>query len=187
MKLSKEVKIKLLENFYGLDHIFFGKPVKKVEVCCPVLVTEYLSVKGALLSTLIEIYRLIEYSPKEMKQKITTKQLVGKSSKVAEWCKSAAKNLMSKKRMRKYVKEQVIKEIESDPRKKKDIVKITEVKIKEKALSLAVDNMLIARTLVESKQLQKLNDWKGRILEDAYKILRDNLVECVISITENGE
>lgn len=187
MKLTKEAKIKLLENFYGLDHIFFGKPIKKVEVCCPVLVTEYLSVKGALLSTLIEIYRLVEYSPKEMKQKVNTEQLIKKSSKIAEWCKSTAKSLISRKRMRNHIKEQVIKEIENDPSKKKDIEKITEARIKEKALSLAVDNMLIARTLVESKQFKKLNKWKGRVLEDAYKILRDNLVECVISITENGE
>ena len=64
MKLKKESKIRVLENFYSLDYVLFGKPVSKVDTCCPVFVEEYLSVKGALLSTVVEMYNLINYSPK---------------------------------------------------------------------------------------------------------------------------
>lgn len=187
MKLNKEAKIKLLENFYGLDFVFFGKPVKKVEVCCPVLVTEYFAVKGALLSTLIEMYRLVDYTPKEIAQKVTTKKLIESGSKVASWCREKAGELMMKKVFKKHIKEQVSKIIEKDPSKKKDIEKITTEKIQEKAFSISIDNLLIARMLAESKHFAKLNDWKGRILEDAYKILRDNLIECVMSMNEDAE
>ena len=48
--LSKESKIKILENFYGLDYVFFGKPVKEIQTCCAALVEDYVSVKGALMS-----------------------------------------------------------------------------------------------------------------------------------------
>jgi len=185
MKLSKSAKIKLLENFYGLDYVLFEKPVKEVEVCCPVLVTEYLAVKGALLSTLIEMYRLVEYTPKEILEKVDTKELMESSSKVAEWAREKAKGLLLKKRSRNYVKEQITKVLESDPSQKKDIEKVTEAKIKEQAYSFAIDTMLIARMLAESKSYTKMNDWKGKILEDAYKILRDNLIECAITMMED--
>ena len=186
MKLTKAAKIKLLENFYGLDYILFEKPVKEVEVCCPVLVTEYLSVKGALLSTLIEIYRLVEYSPKEISEKVDTKKLMESSFKVAEWARKKAKDLLMGKRGRNYVKEQITKALESDPSKKKDIELVTEEKIKEQAYSFAIDTMLVARMLAESKGYSKMNDWKGKILEDAYKILRDNLIECAISMMNDN-
>jgi len=29
MKLSKESKIRVLEDFYAIDYVFFGKPAKK--------------------------------------------------------------------------------------------------------------------------------------------------------------
>jgi len=45
--LSTESKIRVLENFYALDYVFFGKPVQEVEFCCPLVKEEYLSVKGA--------------------------------------------------------------------------------------------------------------------------------------------
>lgn len=186
MKLSKAAKIKLLENFYGLDYVFFGKPVKEVEVCCPVLVTEYLSVKGALLSTLIEMYRLVEYNPKELSEKMNVKKLMEASSKVAEWARQKAKDIMLKKRGRSYVKEQITKVLQSDPSKKQDIESITEEKIREHAYSLAIDTLLVARMLAESKSYIKLNEWKGKILEDAYKILRDNLIECAISMMDDN-
>jgi len=182
MKLSKAAKIKLLENFYGLDYVLFEKPVKEVEICCPVLVTEYLAVKGALLSTLIEMYRLVRYTPKEISTKVDTKKLMESSSKVAEWAREKAKHLLMADRGRNYVKEQITKALQSGPSKKKDIEVVTEEKIREQAYSIAIDTMLIGRMLAESKSYSKMNDWKGRILEDAYKILRDNLIECAISM-----
>jgi len=185
MELNKSAKIKLLENFYGLDFVLFGKPVKEVEVCCPVLVTEYLTVKGALLSTLIEMYQLIEYTPKEISEKVDTEKLMIGSSRVAEWARSQAKSLLTMKRGKNYIKEQVSKAVQENPKEKKDIEKITEAKIREQAYSLAIDTLLIARTIVESKKYSKLNEWKGKILEDAYRILRDNLIECAISMMDN--
>ena len=35
--LLKESKIRVLENFYALDYVFFGKSVNKVDTCCPLV------------------------------------------------------------------------------------------------------------------------------------------------------
>jgi hypothetical protein len=185
MKLTKAAKIKLLENFYGLDYVFFERSVKEVEVCCPVLVTEYLAVKGALLSTLIEMYRLVKYTPKELTEKVDVKRLKKNSSRVAEWAREKAKGLLLNKRGRDYVKEQITKVLESDPSKKQSIDEVAERKIKEQAYSLAIDTMLIGRMIAEAKSYSKMNDWKGKILEESYKILRDNLIECAISMMDD--
>ena len=53
--LSKESKIRVLENFYGVDYVFFGKPVGKIDSCCPIIKEEYVSIKGALLSVFVEL------------------------------------------------------------------------------------------------------------------------------------
>ena len=40
MALPKESKIRLLENFYATDYVFFGKRITEMSTCCPVLVED---------------------------------------------------------------------------------------------------------------------------------------------------
>ncbi len=53
--LQKESKIRVLENFYGLDYVFFGKPVQKMQGCCEALAEDYMTIKGAFMSLMIEM------------------------------------------------------------------------------------------------------------------------------------
>ena len=48
MKMTKENKIRVLENFQTIDRLLFGKPASKLIGCCPALLTEYVSTKGAI-------------------------------------------------------------------------------------------------------------------------------------------
>jgi len=73
----------------------------------------------------------------------------------------------------------------SKSKKNVDIDKLVQEKIRYKSYSLAVDNLLIGRIVNESKKFSKLNTWDGQIIEDAYKVLRDNLVEAAMNIVEN--
>jgi hypothetical protein len=187
--LVKESKIRILENFYGLDYVFFGKPIKQVPVCCPAFVAEYVSIKGALLSTLVEMYKLIGHKPAAISsQKVTKKMLQEFSKKSAISARENSKKLIKSKKGLRDVRVAVQEVITKNKNKKKrlNIDKLTESKIKEKAFSLAVDNLLVARALRESKNVSKLNEWDGKIIEDAYKVLRESLVECAIDILENG-
>ena len=61
---------------------------------------------------------------------------------------------------------------------------LVQEKIREKTFALALDNLLVARTVNESATFDKLNEVEGVILEDAYKVLRDSLVELAIFIDE---
>lgn len=184
MKLSKESKIRILENFYALDYVFFGKPVLESTVCCPFFIQEYLSVKGAILSIIIEMFKLADHTPPVINEKVNSKRLQKMAVESAKKSRENSKKLVVTEKGKEDVKNMVKEALnESDSNvKMEDVV---QKKIREKAYSLAVDNLLIARTLAESENYSKMNTWEGKILEDAYKILRDQLVECALNIAEN--
>ncbi len=185
MKLKKESKIRILENFYSLDYTLFGKPATEVNVCCPAFLEEYLSVKGALMSLVVEMYKLIKHSPAVVSEKVDQKQLLKNARQSAIIARENCEKLVTSKKGRIDVKESLRESISKTKRSDVDIEKLVHEKIRSKAFSLAVDNLLIGRAITESKKFDKLNTWNGRILEDAYKILRDNLVECALNILEN--
>ena len=183
MKLKKESKIRILENFYSLDYTLFGKPVTKMDLCCPSFIEEYMSVKGALMSLVIEMYQLMKHSPRVINEKVDTSALLKNAKKSAVVARENCQKLVTSSKGRKEVKEN-LRESLSKSGKNVDIEQLVHEKIRSKSFSLAVDNLLIGRAITESKKFDKLNTWNGRILEDAYKILRDNLVECAMTIIE---
>ena len=186
MKLKKESKVRILENFYSLDYVLFGKPVSEVDTCCPIFKEEYITIKASLLSLMIEMYKLVKHSPKPLTEKVENKDLVKMAKKSAIIARENCKKLVTSAKGREDVKN-TLRESLSKTKKKIDVEKLVQEKIKQKAYSLAVDNILIGRTISESKKYDKLDTWEGRILEDAYKILRDNLVESAITILDNAE
>jgi len=187
MKLKKESKIRVMENFYSLDYVFFGKPVSKVKTCCPVFIEEYLSLKGALMSLMIEIYQLVRHSPPVISENINTHDLFEMSKSSARIARDNSKKLVISAKGREEVKTDLNESLSKIKSKKVNIEKLVQDKIRSKSFSLAVDNLLIGRTLQESKKYEKLNTWNGRIIEDAYKILRDNLVESAIGLLESTQ
>ena len=69
--------------------------------------------------------------------------------------------------------------------KKVNIEKAVQEHIRRKAYSLAVDHLLLGRTINETKNFEVLDTWKGKVIGEAYKTLRDNLVEHAMTILEN--
>jgi hypothetical protein len=188
MKLSKESKVRVLETFYALDHLFFGKPVSEIGTCCPAFQEEYQTVKGALLSVVIEMLRMMKHSPKPLTEAVNSKslqQMAVKSAKIArENCKRLVATEKGKEEVKAMIHETLSKAKKSD---KVNMEGLVQAKIREKSFALGVDNLVIARNLLEARDVKALNSWKGKISEDAYKTLRDGLVECAISILENAD
>jgi len=178
--LSKESKIRVLENFYALDYVFFGKQVNKVDMCCPLVKEEYLSVKGALMSVYVEMLKLVNYAPAAIEERVDSKALMDLARKSAKIARENSQKIVSSQKARENIKEALKTELKSNPKAK--VSEIVEKSIRSKAFSLAVDNLLIARSLKEAKNFKKLDEWEGRIIEDSYKILRDNLVEAAYMI-----
>ena len=105
MKLKKESKIRILENFYSLDYTLFGKPVTEMELCCPFFIEEYMSVKGALMSLVIEMYQLMKHSPSVINEKVDTKTLMKNARKSAVVARENCQKLVTSQKGRKEVKE----------------------------------------------------------------------------------
>lgn len=185
--LSKESKLRILENFQAIDYAIFGKPVGKTNTCCPFFVEEYVSAKGALLSVMIEMYKLIDHKPKVLKEAVSSDKLRKMAKKSASIARENCKTLVSSENGRKDVKKSLRESLSKVKTKKINIDEMVQNEIKRKAYGLAIDNLLIGRAVTESKSYKKMNTWNGRILEDAYKVLRDNLVESAMAILDNVE
>jgi len=183
--LSKESKIRVLENFYGVDYIFFGKPVTKVKNCCPVVKEEYVSIKGALLSVYVEMLKLMGHTPPVLKEKVGSKRLLVLAKEAAKNARHASQKIVTMEQARKDIKQEL--KVALKENSKIDVAKLVESKIREKAFRLAVDNMLVAKALQEAKNLKAMNEWTGKIVEDSYKILRDNLCEIAMMLLDNDE
>lgn len=181
--LSKESKINVLENFYSLDYIFFGKRLPKVENCCPLIKEEYLAIKGALMSVHVEMLKHMKHSPKPLSERMSMKNLGKVAVENAKGARFAAQKVVTTEQARKDIKSDLQYALKEN--KNLDVSALVEAKIREKAFKLAVDNLLVARPLAEAKSVKSLNDWTGRILEDSYKILRDNLCEAAMMILDN--
>jgi len=179
--LSKEAKIRILESFYALDEVFFGKNVKELDICCPFFVENYLQIKGAFLSIVSEMYDKLKVTPPVITEMVTTEKIVKRASKVADIVRESAARILKTKRGRNEVKQEVLELLKEDS--DVNTSKLIENKIKEKSFTLAVDNLILARALVEAKEFDFLeNTYEGKILENSYKVLRDSLVESALDV-----
>jgi len=183
--LSKESKIRVLETFYGIDYVLFGKPLKKVSNCCPVVKEEFISIKGALVSVFIEMLKLMEHTPKLLEEKVKAKDLKKMAIENAKAARYAAQKVVTTEQAKRDIKNELKNILKEN--KQVDVSKIVENKIREKAFRLAIDNLMVARALTEAKKLEEMNGWAGRIIEDSYKILRDNLCETAILILDDDQ
>ncbi|MHA1815361.1 MAG: hypothetical protein ACTSX1_05095 [Candidatus Heimdallarchaeaceae archaeon] len=178
--LLKESKIRVLENFYALDYVFFGKPISEIETCCPLVKEEYLSIKGALMSVYLEMLKLVEHEPGQSEEKVTSKELMVDAKYAATVARNEAEELVTTDKSRDNIKTSIREALNGDD--EVDVTALVEQKIREKAFALAIDNLLVGRAVSEALNLETLDSWEGEIIEDSYKILRDNLVEAAHQI-----
>jgi len=179
--LKKESKIRILENFISLDYLLLGKTIHEMNVPLE-LAQQYIELKGALSSAMIEMYELIEHSPKEITDIITESDIRQNAMKNAIQARKNVKHLLTSDDGKANIISTVFEAVKlSENEQVDEIVNFT---IQEKALQLGIDNMLIARSIQESKCIEKLNDFDGRLLEDTYKALRNSLIETALEILE---
>lgn len=188
-KLSKESKIQVLENFYGLDYIFFNKPLKELDYCCPALAEEYVNLKGALMSIFIEMLKVMEHQPDPIDEKLSVATIRENAAASADKSKFAASKLMQTEAARTSIKDSLIESLatETDPSDEINPQEFVEFQIKTKSYSLAVDNLMLAKPLSEAQDVKAMLGFEGKLLEDSYKILRDGLCECALIIIDEDE
>lgn len=180
--LSKESKIRTLENFHAIDYVFFGKPITEIEACCPLIKEEYMAIKGALLSVYIEMLKLVDHKPDVIEEKVTSSILIDAAKSSALTARENSEIIVTGSKSRENIKESLKQKVAAD--KDLNMSEALKEEIRQKAFSLAVDNLLISRIIDESSSIEKLNEWEGSIIEDSYKILRTNLVESAYDVLE---
>jgi len=181
--LNKNSKIRVLEFYNTIDKIFFGKNITKVKSCCPLIKEDYLNLKGALLSIAIEMMKLVDYNPKIKKIPVTESDIEKSSMELA---KITRKNTL--KIMREgipYLKERAKKLIyENKKIGLNDAVKrVTETSMYQ----IALDNLIIENIIKDGKKYRKINTVDGKIIEGAYKIVRNEIVERIKDIMDSIE
>lgn len=185
MKLSKESKLRVLENFYAIDYIFFGKQLKESGTCCPAIAEEYLTTKGALMSVFAEMLKTVDHAPKPISEgtKYDSKKLLAISKKAARHARENAEKILNSDKGRKFIKESLKEDLKE--KEDVDVKKEAKKKIQESAYKVSIDNLLVARTLQESNDCSKLDEAEGQLIEDSYKILRDGLIESAMLLLDN--
>lgn len=152
---------------------------------CPFFTEEYIAAKGALLSAIIEIYKLTKHAPKVVNEQTTSALLIKKAVASAKVARENAEKLVRTKAGKGDIKRALNESITSSTDKKMDIEKAVLEQVKRKAYALAVDSMLLGRAINESKDFAAMSSFEGEVLEEAYKNLRNNLVESAMVVLEN--
>lgn len=170
--INKSRQAAVIEHWFGIDKLLFGKNAKNV------LKGEdydnYLSSKGALLSNLYEIYMKLGYeSPHRFRNQ---KELFLESVSLANKASKKAKKILMQEGVSKLLR----KEIESIGRKEGlTEQQVAKYIVTKRRHAVALDEMLLGRPLKEG-DTSNLKDWKGKVLIDAHKVLRDSLIEIAL-------
>lgn len=182
-KLVSGAKLMILENFYALDYLFFGKPISEVKICCNLIKEDYITKKNAILSLIVEMTKHTKASP-NLKTFITEEDLHNKAITSAKIARESTNAVIKSNKFREQMKDIIFESVVSD-KKIKNLNRKVQSTLESKILSIGVDNLLIARLLTETKNIHKFNDWHGRVIEDAYHILKEDLIDVAYVINHH--
>jgi len=167
--MSKSMKSEVLKHWFGIDTILFDQ--KATDSLSEEDASRYLTTKGSLLSNLFEIYKKIGFDPDTKFE--TVAAMVKESFELADVSKKRARELLESESVTKMVKEE-IKDIGSvECLTERQVARYVILKRRN---AVAIDSMLLESALTED-QKKMLDDWQGKVLIDAHKTLRDNLIE----------
>jgi len=175
---KRAVITKNLENWYVVDSLLFNNHARSVIAEGSTFV-EYVSLKASMLSNLYEYWNHVKYTPVKPQDIQKERVLQENAVNTAKHAKSLASNMMNKEKTKAMITEMVITEA-----KKRGVSKTDEISSKiihEKFMNMAIDNALIGIPLLESRQVENSNDFKGQILEDAHRLMRENLVRLALT------
>lgn len=163
-------KTKILECWYSIDEMLFGKPASEV-ITEQNDFDEYISMKGTLLSNAFEMWNHFGYEPKFEEDPKNTEQLKECAKQQSKHSIKLTENLMRKDTIKESISNRVMKE--SKQPKEKEIRQ----KVRECYHQMNIDNVILGIPMFESNV--KEHDMRGAILEEAHTLIRDSLMDIV--------
>lgn len=170
---KRKVITENLKNWYAIDSILLNDHVV-YKIQEGKAFKEYVSIKAALLSTLFEYYKHVGFNPTSDIKYKTSRVLQEHAVDIAKRGKSLAADMIQKEAFKSEIKAFIIKEAKN--RKITDMKKFSSRVITERFLRMCLDNVLIGLPLLESKTPENARDFKGEILEEAYRMTRNSLI-----------
>lgn len=172
---KKAIQTKILENWYIIDSVLLNGHAKG-KIKSPKLFEQYVSLKAAFLHTLFEFYSHINYIPRyEDGLPKSVKALTEQAKLSAKSSKKIAASILHKENVREALKKRIIKEAEE--RKITDMNTFSDKIIKEKFIQFSLDNALMGLPLLESSNKKALDDFKGQMLNESYKMYRNAIIQ----------
>ena len=177
---KKQFIIEQLKNWYVIDNILLECDPKKC-IKNTKLYNEYNTIKSSLLMTLHEFY--LHKKIKTLKEKVTdSKILQENANEYAKEIKKITSHMLNSPKIKEEMTKTVM--MESKQFKNSELSTVTSVIVNKKFLTLALENALIGKPLLENhiESLPQLSDMKGCIIYESYKIQRDALVNLALKI-----
>lgn len=166
--MNKARKSEILKHWFGIDSILFDNAKNKLN---EENYEQYISTKGAFLSNLFEIYNKLGYKPQSKCKSIKCLVENGKTSAIES--KTRANSLMENKTVLNSVRKELQ---EMGTTEKLGVQQVAKYVIQTRRNAIALDSMLL-ESILKEKGKGTLNNWKGKVLLDAHKTLRDSLIE----------
>ncbi len=181
---NRELMTKILEHWYSIDSVLFNDHSKYC-IREGSKFREYVTLKGAMLSSLYEFYQHIKYQPIYEKEILPTnlKSLVENAKHSAIYSKKISSKILNKENVKQSLKNKIIKE--SKEKKIKDFKSFSDKVINEKFNQMSLDNILIGIPIIECSNMNACKDIKGEILRESYILMRNNLVDLAMSCKLN--
>jgi len=177
---NRKLMTKILEHWYAIDSLLFNDHAKYV-IKEGSKFREYITLKQATLSSLYEYYQHIKYNP-IIESTGSEKVLIENARKSAIYGKKLASNILNKESVRSALSKKILREAKEN--NIKDVDGYSSVVVREKFTQISIDNVLIGVPILECVCKECCNDIKGQVMEDAYKMLRNNLIELSQSCTK---
>jgi len=172
-KTKKAVNVKILQSWYVVDSILFNDHARNV-IAEGSVFKEYTALKASMLSNLFEYWDHVAYTPVTTDTVSTVKQLQESAVAHAKHGKSLASELMNKDSVKGKIKNQVMTEAKKNP--SVDVKVFNDKIVRERFVQFSLDNCLIGLPLLEAKNIKDRCDFSCQILENAHKMMRDNLI-----------
>jgi hypothetical protein len=185
---QKAVIAKNLENWYIIDSVLFNGHAREVIKEGKVF-KEYIALKASLLSNLYEYWQHVDYTPVENSTPVKVKTLQESAVRTARKGKALASELLTRDNVKSRLKKHIVSE--SKKHEIKDLNAFQAKVVEERFKQFALDNCLIGMPLLESKSPDAKCNFECKILEDAHRLMRDNLVRLSMtakkkSLTESA-
>ena len=164
--MSKNLETQILEFWYGVDRIFFGKKEAK-NVLESDKFKEYITTKAGMLSNVFEVCLRTNYEPE--REMTTVNEIKAWSIKDVVAAKNAAKSIISESEFLEEVKSE-IKEVLVTEGEDIDKEQISEYVLNKRFTTVALDCLML-EDVFENGCSACLDEWVTKVTLDSYRTI----------------